>query len=272
MKAVNLIPSEQRSDGAVGTRSGGAAFLVLGLLAGLVVLAGLYGMAHKTLQSRTAEAATIARRAEAVKQQAAALAPYASFMSLREERLHSIAELVGGRFDWPSVMDELSRVLPDSVSLSSIQGTVGASATSLGASTPAPSAAAVASSTPPGATPAITLSGCATGQSVVAEMLVRLRLINGVNNVTLQSSTKSGTGSSSGNCGSNDPVFSIQVGFEPLPTASTPSIQQLTSNGTSSTHSSGGSSGSQSNASSTSGKNAATGGRANAADKGGLPR
>ncbi len=269
MKAVNLIPSEQRSGGTVGARSGGAAFLVLGLLAGLVVLAALYGMSHKTLQSRTAEAATIGQHAEEVKQQAATLAPYAAFMSLREQRLHSIAQLIGGRFDWATVMDELSRVLPNDAALTSIQGTVGASAGSVAApsSSAASASASVASATPPGATPTLTLSGCAKSQSTVAEMLVHLRLMNGVSDVTLQSSTKSASGSST-TCGGGDPVFSVQVSFEPLPTASTPSIQQLTSGGTSSTHSAA----SASDAASTGVRPAAASARANTADTKGLAR
>ena len=66
MRAVNLIPSEQRSGGTVGGRSGGAVFLVLGLLGGLIVLAFLYGSSHRELQSRRAEAATLSARAAQV--------------------------------------------------------------------------------------------------------------------------------------------------------------------------------------------------------------
>jgi Tfp pilus assembly protein PilN len=235
MRAVNLIPSEQRSGGTVGARSGGAVFLVLGLMAGLVVLALLYGRSHHELQSRRGEAATLNARVRQVQAQAAQLAPYASFMTIREERLHSIAQLIGARFDWPNVMGELSRVLPSDVALSSLVGTVGsASATTLAskAATPAAGAGSVSSATPPGATPSVTLAGCATTQAVVAQMLVRLRLINGVSSVTLQSSTKSGSSggasASSGAC-SNGPVFNVQVNFEPLPAASTPSVEALSS-------------------------------------------
>jgi hypothetical protein len=158
-------------------------------------------------------------------------------MTLREQRLHSIAQLVGARFDWPNVMSELSRVLPSDVSLSSLVGTVGsASPSSAKAATPSAATGSVSSATPPGATPSFTLGGCAANQAVVAQMLVRLRLISGVSGVALQSSTKSssggasgGGGSSNGQCLGEDPVFSVQVTFEPLPSASTPSIQALTS-------------------------------------------
>ncbi len=231
MRAVNLIPSEQRGGGTVGARSGGAVFLVLGLLAGLVVLALLYGSSHHQLQTRSTEAATLSARAQQVEAQAAQLAPYASFMTLREQRLTAIAQLIGGRFDWSNVMGELSRVLPSNVSLTSLVGTVGAASTAKPAASTSTSGA-VSSATPPGATPSFTLGGCAASQTVVAQTLVRLRLISGVSNVALQSSVKSGGGSSgassNGACPGNDPVFSVQVSFEPLPSAATPSIQALT--------------------------------------------
>jgi Tfp pilus assembly protein PilN len=230
MRAVNLIPSEQRGGGTVGARSGGAVFLVLGLLGGLVVLAFLYGSSHHQLQTRRAEAATLSTRAQQVEAQAAQLAPYASFMTLREARLTSIAQLIGGRFDWSNAMGELSRVLPSNVSLTSLVGTVGASTK---AASPTSTAGSVSSATPPGTTPSITLAGCAASQTVVAQMLVRLRLISGVSSVALQSSTKAGGGASggSGSCPGYDPVFSVQVSFEPLPSATTPSVQALTSGG-----------------------------------------
>jgi len=52
-------------------------------------------------------------------------------------------------------------------------------------------------------------------------MLQRLRLIDGVQEVTLQSSTK-GTGGGAtggGGCVADSPVFSVTITFEPLPSA-----------------------------------------------------
>jgi Tfp pilus assembly protein PilN len=235
MRAVNLIPSEQRSGGAIAARSGGAAYLVLGLLGGLVVLALLYGLSHHQLATRDAEAATLSARAQQVEAEAAQLAPYAAFMATREQRLKSIAQLIGGRFDWPNAMGELSRVLPNDVALTTLQGAVGAATASL-SSTPAAastsaSSSAVSSATPPGTTPSFTLTGCAASQSVVAQTLVRLRLIAGVSSVALQSSTKASNSSSSsgGSCPGNYPVFTVQVTFEPLPSPTAPSTTALTS-------------------------------------------
>lgn len=217
MRAVNLIPEEHRGGGAIGTRSGGAAFFVLGLLGGLVALAVLYGLAHHNFESRRAEAERLTSQAQQVQAQAAKLAPYASFMAMHEQRMQAVAQLVAARFDWSNTMGELSRVLPSDVALTTIQGAIGA-ATETAKAPAAGAAGAVASATPPGTTPEITLGGCAASQSVVAQMLVRLRLIDGVSAVTLQSSTKSNSGS--GSCSGNDPVFSVELTFNPLPAPS----------------------------------------------------
>jgi Tfp pilus assembly protein PilN len=223
VRAVNLIPSEQRSGGNVGSRSEGGAFIVLGLVAGLTVLALLYGLARHEVSSQRAEAASLSVRAQQVQAQAAALAPYTSFMAMREERLQAVSQLIGDRFDWADALHELGRVLPYDTSLSTVQGSVG-SATGSVSSAVAPAAAgtasaAVTSATPPGATPTFTLTGCATSQSMVAETLVRLHLIDGVGKVSLQSSTKAGGGGSGGgSCPGSDPEFTVQVTFDPLPT------------------------------------------------------
>jgi Tfp pilus assembly protein PilN len=250
MRAVNLIPADQRGGGTVGTRSGGAAFLVLGLLAGIAVLALLYGMAHHSIESRRAEAVSLTARAAEVQAQAARLAPYTTFMAMREQRLQAVAQLVGSRFDWSNAMGELSRVLPSNVALTTVQGTIGtAESTGRAAAPSTPSAAAtVASSTPPGATPTVTLGGCAASQSVVAQMLVRLRLIGGVSDVVLQSSTKSGgsSGGGGGSCPGGDPVFNVQVTFNPLPsvtpTTSAPATSSAPSSGSAASSGSAGSS------------------------------
>jgi Tfp pilus assembly protein PilN len=242
MRAVNLIPAEQRSGGSVSGRSDGAAFVVLGLLGGLVILALLYGIARHQIASRHSQAAALTAQAQQVQARAQQLAPYASFMAMREQRLQAVSQLVGDRFDWAHTLHEMGRVLPYTASLTSIQGTIGTTSTTPGSASalsPAQSAsatstsattasaasasaastpAAVASATPAGAVPTLTVSGCATTQSEVAQTLVRLRLIDGVSNVTLQSSTKSdNAGSASGGCPGGDPAFTAQVTFQPLP-------------------------------------------------------
>jgi len=234
MKAFNLIPAEERGTGSGAGKSGGGAFVVLGLLGVLAVFALLYGSARHQISSQRGQVATLTAQAQQTQAQAARLTPYTSFMALREQREQAVSQLVDSRFDWAHAFHELGRVLPRDVSLSSLSGTIGSttgaaggagkssSATSSAAST----SATVASSTPPGSVPTFTLSGCATSQTEVALTLGRLRLIDGVGEVTLQSSTMAtggggggSGGGGSGSCPGHDPAFAMQIAFEPLPSA-----------------------------------------------------
>ncbi len=245
MRAFNLIPAEERGGGggSGAGKSGGGAFVVLGLLGLLAIFALLYGSARHQISSRRGEVATLNAQAQVAQAQAARLAPYVSFMALHEQRMQAVSQLVDSRFDWAHAFHEIGRVLPKDASLASISGTIagasGAAATpsasAAPAATPSSSAASTASSvtsaTPAGSVPSFTLSGCATSQSEVALTLDHLRLIDGVSEVTLQSSTK-GTGSGgggAGGCAGSDPVFAMQVAFEPLPNVATISSTSSTS-------------------------------------------
>jgi Tfp pilus assembly protein PilN len=227
MRAVNLIPSEQRSGQPVGAgRSHGAAYAVLALIAGLALMAYLYGHAKHQLSSRRAQAATLTAEAQRAQAAAERLAPYTSFIALREQRVQAVDALVNERFDWAHVMHEFGRVLPAQTSIASLTGSIGAS-----------SSASSASASSTGSVPMFTLSGCATSQPAVALTLERLHLIDGVSEVTLQASTagSSGTASSSssssgaGGCTGSDASFSATVTFDPLPGASAASGATSTS-------------------------------------------
>jgi hypothetical protein len=258
MRAVNLIPAESRSGVTPGAgRSGGIAYAVLAVLGGFAILALLYGMAHHQISDRRAEAASLTARAQSAQAEVAQLAPYTSFAALREQRMQTVSNLVDARFDWAHAFHELGRVLPHDASITSLDGTVGstsasatstpssagsssssssttsttpaAASTSAGASTAA-GASAASSATPPGSVPTFTLSGCATSQQEVALTLERLRLIDGVSEVSLQSSTKAASGaaassSGAGKCQGNQPAFTVQITFDPLPSSSTISSQ-----------------------------------------------
>lgn len=247
MKAVNLIPSDERRGGSVGVgRSGGAAYIVLGTLGVLAVLVLLYGMARHQVSDRKGKLASITAQTQRAQEAATALTPYTSFVALREQRMQAVEAVVDSRFDWAHAFHELGRVLPKDTSISSIDGTVGgasATASAPAATTSAPTAttattapaAAATSATPPGSVPTMTLGGCAATQAEVALTLQRLRLMDGVSAVSLQSSAKSsstgaGGASNSANCKAQSPTFTVQITFEPLPTpaASSGSATKLT--------------------------------------------
>ena len=231
MRAVNLIPAEQREGaGGLAGRSGGAALIVLALIAGLAVLAFLYGKSEHSISSSRSELAAANTEVTAARVQVGRLAPYTTFIASANQRAQEVSQLVASRFDWSHTFAELGRVLPRAAALNTLTGTVGSGAP--GAATPTSpatqtAAANGASATPPGSTPSFALSGCATSQSEVALTLQRLRLMDGVVEVTLQTSTKSASGSSSagsgaaGGCPPNGATFSAQVSFQPLPASST---------------------------------------------------
>lgn len=248
MRAVNLIPAEHRGGASVGIgRSEGAAYAVLVLVAGIALLAFLYGHADKQISDRRSQAATLTVQAQRAQAEASQLAPYTNFVAMREQRVKAVEDLVDSRFDWAHVFHEFGRVLPTSVSITSLTGAISgasggssapaASAPASSSPTPASSTAAgpsaaggsgasaaspVTSATPPGSVPVFNLTGCATSQPAVAQMLTRLRLIDGVANVTLQNSTKPAGGSAAGgagNCAGGVPSFAAVVTFDPLPVA-----------------------------------------------------
>jgi Tfp pilus assembly protein PilN len=227
MRAVNLIPHEQRSGTSVGVgRSQGGAYAVLVLVAGVALLALLYGRADHQIASRRAQSASLAAQAQQAQAAAERLAPYTSFVAQREQRVQAVETLVNSRFDWAHVFHEIGRVLPRDVSVSSLTGTIGASTAATAStssstpSSPSASATPVSSTTPPGSVPTFSIAGCATSQPAVALMLQRLRLIDGVDEVTLGSSTAaaaSGSSSGSGTCTADGPTFTATVSFDPLP-------------------------------------------------------
>lgn len=244
MRAFNLIPADERDGAGIGAgKSGGGAFVVLGLLGVLAVFALLYGGARHQISSDRGQVATLTAQAQQAQAQATRLAPYVSFMALHEQRMQAVDQLVDSRFDWAHAFHEFGRVLPKDTSLTSLSGTIGSStgSTAAGADTAAgaskaasaatgattASSSSVSSATPPGSVPTFALSGCATNQTEVALTLDRLRLIDGVKEVTLQSSTNGSSGSSSGSGGCV--TFGMQVAFEPLPSASATSSTSKTS-------------------------------------------
>jgi hypothetical protein len=282
MRAVNLIPSEQRGGSGASGRSGGAAWVVVGLVAGLAILAGLYGLARHQISTRSKRAAALTQQARQAEAAAGELAPFTNFIAMREQRQQAVSQLVDARFDWAHAFHEIGRVLPSDASITSLSGTIGSSTASGGpasaSSSSSPSSASssgsssssssssasssststtssggtsstssgntsngksgsssVTSATPPGSVPTFTLVGCATSQAEVALTLERLRLIDGVSEVSLQSSSTSTTaGGAEGGCPVGDPAFNVVITFDPLPAGSasaTTAVSDTTSTG-----------------------------------------
>jgi len=235
MRAVNLIPTDQRP-GAGGTygRSGGVAYALVALVAGLVGMSVLYLMARRDLTQRTAQVAHLSAQAQQTSSEASVLAAYNSFVAMSNSRVSQVEALAQDRFDWAHAFHELGRVLPFDVSLTTVTGTIASTGSTSGSTPAAPtgttgatgatgasaaSTPAGSSSTPAGSVPSLQITGCTTSQSAVAYTMQRLALMDGVTNVTLQSSVAGGTSTSSASAVCPD-VFALSVTFTALPTVS----------------------------------------------------
>jgi len=221
MRAVNLIPSDARR---VGIRRGAGrldpAHAVIAVLAFALAFATIYTLTSNTISSRKAKLAGL--QAELVQEQAqsARLANYVAFEQLAQTRVATVREIASARFDWHSALADLAKVVPANTALQALSGTVVPSATVSGSS----GTGSALRGDEPG--PAIELSGCTKTQDEVAQLMSRLRLIDGVNRVTLNSSTKATSGAGgasvsggSGGCNPNWPAFDIVVFFQPVANA-----------------------------------------------------
>jgi Tfp pilus assembly protein PilN len=231
MRAVNLIPPERRRGGpGVPSRSGGAVYVVLGGLAGLVIMGVLWAVAHQQAADRRAQGVQATADAVQADARAAQLAGFEQFADLRDRRLQAISALATQRADWSSVMREIASTLPGDVRLLSFNGSVTADQGAATGAVPhpptSPNAATGAASHPPtsptaaggagaaaGGGPTVQLSGCATSQPEVADVMNRLRAIAGVTDVGLASSEKSGSSNGGSGCSASSPQFSLAVTF-----------------------------------------------------------
>ena len=219
MRAVNLLTPELRSaqkgsgarrPSAVETKGGLGALVVLGVLA--LCVAGVAGsvLATNLVKDRKASLAEVSVKNDATVKRAAELKPYADFQTLAQERAATVQALASARFDWEQSLRDLSRAVPDNVTLSSLTGTVGGGD---GAASGSGIRGAIGA-------PAIELAGCTRSQTAVATLMSRLRNVQGVTRVSLSKSEKAatvgaGTASSLGPCGKGSPPsFEVVVFFE----------------------------------------------------------
>jgi Tfp pilus assembly protein PilN len=228
MKAVNLLPSDIRgvakpaAEAVVNVTKGGAGpFVVLGVLAACVAGLAGYVLANNTVKDRQAELAQVSVNQQALSAKVAALKPYADFDDMARSRVKTVRDLADSRFDWEQVLSDVSRAIPADVTLNKLAGNV---STDAGGGSGSGLRSAITA-------PAITLTGCAPGQTEVARLMSRMRDVDGVTRVTLSKSdsqevtaqSASGTERETRNampCGSGlRPNFEIVLFFENVPAA-----------------------------------------------------
>ncbi len=233
MKAVNLIPVEERRGGASAART--PTYGVLGVLGLLLVAVTASVVLSNQIGERKADLAREQGRAAAAQTRVESLKPYVAFSELSQKRVQTVTQLAQTRFDWEGTMHDLARVVGGNVWITNFTGTV-APGVDIGSAGSGGDTAAVRSSL---SDPAVELSGCATSNGEVARFVSRLRAMNSVTRVTIVGATKSdtatpqsapapggspaaggGSSSSGGDCteGSDRyPVFGLVIFFKPLP-------------------------------------------------------
>jgi Tfp pilus assembly protein PilN len=205
MRAVNLMPGDDYGSGGAGSDgTGGIVYVLLGGLAVMVALAGLWANSNKQISSRQTALDRVTIAAIAAEARAAKAAPYEAYASLADARLATVASLSVTRFDWAHSLRELSRVLPADVWLTSLDG-------SSGATGQAPTTTASAAPAP-----TFEFVGCTDTQAKVARLMARLRAVDGVRDVDLKTSEKPEAGGDK-DCPANapsDPKFTIVIAFK----------------------------------------------------------
>ncbi len=189
MKAVNLVPTDARrgrglSAGGRGRGttpvSFGPVHVVVGVLVIVIALIALRVLANNGVSDKKATLAAVQTQVAAEQAQASRLSEYTSFVQAAQQREDQVRELAEQRFPWQRTLDQISRVMPATTSLTSLSATTSGSAST------------TSSTSATGSGPTFTLAGCANtpNQNGMATLLRRLQLLSGVTNVGFQSSAR----------------------------------------------------------------------------------
>ena len=195
-RSVNLLPKESRQ-----TRKPPRLLAVAGPLAAAVSLAALafvFMQASGSAGDKQAELEAVRAQIEALPEPTRANIDPA-LAGEQAARATAVAQILGGRLTWERVLGDVSRVLPEGVSLTDLAATapqpstpVVAAATTDGESTPSePAPAPVAAPTTP---TGVTITGYALDYATIARTLARLQAVPSLTNAELQSATPSTIG------------------------------------------------------------------------------
>jgi Tfp pilus assembly protein PilN len=215
MRAVNLIPAEDRRGlRGGGSGSGASSYIVLAVLAAVVAMSAAYTLANRSVGEKRAELDSVQTQVETAEATVQRYASYTGFSALRQKRTETVRSLAASRFDWSHALHEIARTIPSNAWLTSLKGTV-----TPGVSIDGGSSDPLRNSLQK---PAIEIVGCTTGQDAVAKVISSLRRVDGVERVSLSSSQKleqsasSGSDGQDGDCRNGNahfPQFSMTLFF-----------------------------------------------------------
>lgn len=216
MRAVNLLPPELRARTA-GEGDPRIAFGIVGglaLLLVMVVVAVMYSNKATTLNDQAAAVQAKADRARA--KTVVPVQSYNDFAGVAQSRTLLVGGLAASRFPWGNALYNLSRSLPEDVTLTDINAVTADKAAA--ATNQATGATAVSA----GALPSMTLTGCTSGWIGYSRLMVWLKEMPGVADVRSTQSTSSGVVEQGGaeadkrtqNCGPAPLQFALVVAYE----------------------------------------------------------
>ena len=211
MKAVNLIPNDQRRAQVSGAQSG-SSYMVIGVLVTLLAMVAGYVVTSNKATEGKNQAAAAKVEADRLEAEVAQRGSFTNFAQIKETRLASVSGVAATRFDWERFMREMSRVMPNGSWLQSADASVTGEVAGAEADTAVPGTVVVKE-------PKANLIGCTPEQSDVAQMMVRLRQLHRVSDVELnQSTTEVGAASAASveSCGRYF-QYDLIVTFSPTP-------------------------------------------------------
>jgi Tfp pilus assembly protein PilN len=203
VRAVNLIPSDQRRATPSGKASG-AAYVVVGVLAVFLAMAVAYVLTSNKVNEHETKAAEAKQEADALEAEAARLGSFTNFAAIKNQRLAAVIATAETRFDWERLIRELSLIMPEGSWLRTTDASV------LGEDSDTPTAGAAHN-------PTATFVGCTRKQSEVATLMVRMRHLHRATDVKLNQSAQETTDgeASIDSCGRLY-QFDVTVSFEPV--------------------------------------------------------
>lgn len=188
MRPVNLIPPDERRGDNAPLRTGSLIYVLVGGLALLLLGIVAVALTSKQISDHESKKANLQVELANATAQAQRVQAFTNFRTVQENRAATVTSLTQSRFDWNRVLNELARVIPSNVELSSLTGTVApgiqlATSGSSSGDTQVTLRTSVAG-------PALEIVGCAATQDVVAGFVASLEDIDGVTRVGVESSKR----------------------------------------------------------------------------------
>jgi Tfp pilus assembly protein PilN len=191
------------------------------VVAGGLVYLG-YSTEHSKVADKRAELAVVQARLDRLASVQAGVTAQSSLFALRGQRSTALQDALSKEMPWDVTLEDLARVLPKGVSLTSMSAT---SPTPAASAAPAVPATATPSA-PVSAPQTFSLSGTAESHDQIAELLERLSLLPMVTNVTLGSTSTATISAPAGGNGTA-PAAGAKAGRSQLQFSLTAGVQQL---------------------------------------------